>query len=172
MKDFRKQYLSGSLAALKTTTINKRVSTASTFKYTKSILSKTTTQGGRTSTDEFMKPSPRLLTSRSLTFNTFESEKRQQNKMFYLNEFLNDVSNRNSGVVNASGPASARLYTNDELSLICPYTLHQRIVFDRHDADCRCRKQTVPNIHDVEFDYLLKFIPTEQLVIVVVTDSL
>ena len=73
-------------------------------------------------------------------------------------------------IMNNSNP-NRFTFTNEELILMCPVTLHYRIVFDRHDIECRCRKQNVPFIHDVEFDYMLKLVPVDQLIIVVIMDS-
>ena len=106
-----------------------------------------------------------------------------QNRLVNLNEFLNVLTSRslaNSGtnLVGGSAPpnisnsnANRFTFTNEELTLMCPVVLHHRIVFDRHDIECRCRKQNVPFIHDVEFDYMLKLVPVEQLIIVVIIDS-
>ena len=92
-----------------------------------------------------------------------------QNRLTNLNEFLKVLTSRSNG---ASNSATNRFgFTNDELTLMCPVSLHQRIIFDKHDVECRCRKQTVPFIHDVEFDFLMKLVPSDQTIIVVIVDS-
>ncbi|RNA29347.1 hypothetical protein BpHYR1_032044 [Brachionus plicatilis] len=66
---------------------------------------------------------------------------------------------------------SNRLYTNDDLNLLCPVSLHQKLAFDKYDVDCRCKKQIVPIVNDVEFDHFLRLVPIEQIVVIAVIDS-
>ena len=63
-------------------------------------------------------------------------------------------------------------YTNEKLSMCCPALLHNRLAFNnKTGTECRCRKQTIPLINDVEFDALLKLLPREQLAVIVIIDS-
>lgn len=66
---------------------------------------------------------------------------------------------------------SSRFFSNDDLNLMCPVSLHQKLAFERFDIDCKCRKQNVPLISDVEFDYFLRLVPLDQIIVVVITDS-
>lgn len=61
-------------------------------------------------------------------------------------------------------------YSNEKLTMCCPVALHQRLVFNKTDMDCKCRKQVVPLINDVEYDMFLRVVPESQLVVIVVTD--
>ena len=105
------------------------------------------------------------------------------NRSVNLNDFLNVMSTRSAGAKMVGGGSAPPMtltnnsssnrfgFTNEELTLMCPVTLHHRIAFERHDIECRCRKQNVPYIHDVEFDYMLKLVPVNQMIIVVIVDS-
>jgi len=62
-------------------------------------------------------------------------------------------------------------YTNEHLSMCCPVLLHNRLAFNKNEIDCKCRKQKMPQINDVEYDTLLKLLPPDQLAVIVITDS-
>jgi hypothetical protein len=59
----------------------------------------------------------------------------------------------------------------DDLDILCPVSLHQKLAFDRYDTECKCKKFAVPLINDVEYDYLIRLLPAEQLSVVVAIDS-
>jgi hypothetical protein len=61
-------------------------------------------------------------------------------------------------------------FSND-LNLLCPVSVHNKLVHGKLDVECKCRRQTVPFLNDVEFDFLIKLLPVEQLAVVVVVDS-
>jgi hypothetical protein len=83
-----------------------------------------------------------------------------------------------NNLVNAKGDelASARsnasyLLVNEDLNLMCPVSLHQRLANDKFDVECKCRRTNVPFINDLEFDYFIRLLPVEQLIVIVVIDS-
>ena len=78
----------------------------------------------------------------------------------------NEIAEKDIGKIN-----STRIYTNEELMNLCPVWLHQRMAFNRHDMDCRCKKQFPPFIYDLEYDTSLRVLPTEQLAVITVIDS-
>lgn len=59
----------------------------------------------------------------------------------------------------------------DELNILCPISLHHKLALQRFDTECKCKKFAVPMIGDVEFDYLIRLLPSDQLAVVVVIDS-
>ena len=52
----------------------------------------------------------------------------------------------------------------------CPITLRYKILFDRK-IDCKCKRNVVPVIHDVEFDKFLQNTPPNQLIVIAVINS-
>jgi hypothetical protein len=52
----------------------------------------------------------------------------------------------------------------------CPITLRYKILFDRK-IDCKCKRNVVPVIHDVEFDKFLQKTPPNQLIVIAVINS-
>lgn len=85
-----------------------------------------------------------------------------------------------SGGLAAAGAAAAatnvsprRPYlSNEDLNLMCPVSLHEKLANNRYDIpECRCRKLHPPQLRDLEFDYFIRLLPTEQLAIVLVIDS-
>ena len=62
--------------------------------------------------------------------------------------------------------------SNDDLNLMCPVSLHEKLAKSRYDVpECRCRKLAPPLVRDIEFDYFIRLLPSEQQAIVVVIDS-
>ena len=59
----------------------------------------------------------------------------------------------------------------DEWNILCPVSLHQKLALSRFDTECKCKKFSVPVISDVEYDYLIRLLPVNQLVVVVIIDS-
>ena len=96
----------------------------------------------------------------------------RQRTMPHLNHSKNffnspsEILNESSIIFEAKGTM-----TNERLSMMCPVSLHYRLAFDKTDMDCKCRRQTVPFINDVEYDVLLKRLPGDQLAVIAVTDS-
>ena len=96
----------------------------------------------------------------------------RQRTMPHLNHsksFFNspsEILNENSIIFEVKGGM-----TNERLSQLCPVSLHYRLAFDKTDMDCKCRRQTVPFINDVEYDALLKRLPSDQMAVIAVTDS-
>ena len=86
----------------------------------------------------------------------------QHHHLFMLN---NSNSNNNNG---AGVQASS---INDNLNLLCPVSLHKMIAFGRFDHDCKCKNQFVPCVTDLAFDMLIRLMPVEQLLAVVVIDT-
>lgn len=74
---------------------------------------------------------------------------------------------------NKSGHCKSSIrYSNEKLSMCCPVLLHSRLAFERDMAfECKCRKQSVPLLNDVEYDTILRIIPPEQFAIIVVVDQ-
>ena len=59
----------------------------------------------------------------------------------------------------------------DQLNLQCPVSLHQKMAFSNFGIDCKCKKYLVPLVYDVEYDYFLKMLPPDQVIVVVIIDS-
>ena len=62
--------------------------------------------------------------------------------------------------------------------MCCPVLLHNRLAFNNKTgafgtdtvsvcSECRCRKQIIPMLNDVEYDQMLRLIPSEQMCVVV-----
>ncbi len=67
----------------------------------------------------------------------------------------------------------SRSFVNSELTSSeeqCPLTLRYKILFDRK-VDCKCKRNIVPVISDVEFDKFLRVTPQEQLIVIAVMNS-
>lgn len=66
--------------------------------------------------------------------------------------------------------------SNEYLNMLCPVSLHEKLAFKKHRIDeCRCRRLShikPPTIRDVEFDYFVKLLPPEQLIVVAIEDSM
>lgn len=79
--------------------------------------------------------------------------------------------NPSGGLFNNLSPRRP-YFSNEDLNLMCPVSLHDKLAYNRYEvAECRCRKLTMPIVRDLEFDYFIRLLPTEQLVVVVVIDS-
>lgn len=79
--------------------------------------------------------------------------------------------NLHSDSSNNFSSKSNRFFTNDDLNMLCPVSLHQKLAMEKYDVNCRCKKQIVPIITDVEFDYFLRLVPLEQIIVIAVIDS-
>lgn len=67
----------------------------------------------------------------------------------------------------------SRTYTNNELTNAdeqCPITLRYKILFDRK-IDCKCKKNVVSILSDVELDRFLRSSPPEQLIVITIINS-
>ena len=67
----------------------------------------------------------------------------------------------------------SRSYAQIELTKAeeqCPVTLRYKMLFDRK-VDCKCKRNVVPIIHDVEFDKFLRITPSDQLIVIAVINS-
>ena len=52
----------------------------------------------------------------------------------------------------------------------CPITLRYKMLFDRK-IECKCKRNVVPVIHDVEFEKFLQKTPPDQLIVIAVINS-
>jgi hypothetical protein len=109
------------------------------------------------------KTSPRLLT-RSTAQSSFIKHKLNPISISDLNELFTSRSYDDN-------KSTSRVMTNNDLNLLCPVSLHLKMAFEKYDHDCRCKKQIVPLIYDIEFDYILRMIPLNQLAVIVIMDS-
>jgi hypothetical protein len=98
------------------------------------------------------------MKSTQLSLPPLETGKRSINDLNYL-------------ITSRSHDVDPSIRTNDDLNLLCPVNLHFKMAFEKFDHDCRCKKQTVPCLFDLEFDYLMKMLPSDQLAVVVIIDS-
>ncbi len=53
---------------------------------------------------------------------------------------------------------------------MCPIALRIKILLDRR-AECKCKKNIVPVISDIELDRFLKITPPDQLILIAIIDS-
>ena len=111
----------------------------------------------------YNKTSPRLLT-RSTAHLSFNQHKINALSISDLNELFTSRSYDGN-------KSTSRMMTNNDLNLLCPVSLHLKMAFEKYDHDCRCKKQIVPMIYDLEFDYLMRMLPTQQLAVIVIMDS-
>jgi hypothetical protein len=83
-------------------------------------------------------------------------------------------NNESTGGINVSGGGDVTGRSNrfiDEFDVLCPVSLHHKLAFGKFDTDCKCKKFIVPMVNDVEYDYLIRLLPAEQLAVVVIIDS-
>jgi hypothetical protein len=52
----------------------------------------------------------------------------------------------------------------------CPISLRHRILFDRK-VECKCKRNSIPLLCDIEFDKFVKIMPPDQLLVVAVIRS-
>lgn len=121
------------------------------------------------------KPAPLCINS-----NKMPSFFRQYTMPNFANKSTHNIMNHNEVYHHSSSYALGEItknakdtpyFTNEKLSLCCPNVLHMKLAFGQSDSECKCRKQIVPLIHDIEYDILLNIIPSEQLVVIAVIDS-
>lgn len=78
-------------------------------------------------------------------------------------------------VMNSMGLSPRRMaayFSNEDLNLMCPVSLHEKLAKNLYDVpECRCRKLHPPIVRDIEFDYFVRLLPQEQLAAVIVIDS-
>lgn len=85
------------------------------------------------------------------------------------NKSLGAGAGDQSLLVSARSVNAASMY--DDLNLMCPITVHQRMANENYEFECKCKKMNVPFISDLEFDYFIRLMPVEQLICIVVIDS-
>ena len=86
------------------------------------------------------------------------------------NRFKTKFNYHSDNLSNFTGKSN-RLFTNDDLNMLCPVSLHQKLIFDKYDVDCKCKKQIVPLISDIEFDYFLRLVPSEQMIVIAIVNT-
>jgi hypothetical protein len=106
------------------------------------------------------------------TFNTSKSFIENSNDNL-IDKNNSNYSKINNGIQNVTNDSKIPVMSNQKLSFLCPVIFHNKLVFSKleNNTECRCRKQIIPFINDVEYDALLKILPPEQLVVVLITDS-
>lgn len=85
-------------------------------------------------------------------------------------------SDLSSSLVYANLSSSGEVAANNnlldtDLCLQCPLSLHAKLSVDKLEPLCKCKKTAVPVLRDLELDYLLDFLPSEQLLVLAIIDS-
>jgi len=104
--------------------------------------------------------------------NCYDVSKPKRHQLFRNSSELLTKSSSHFDLKNNTDKAvNSHYYSNEKLSMCCPALLHNRLAFNKNEVDCKCRRQTIPLINDVEYDTLLSLLPREQLVVIVIIDS-
>lgn len=101
------------------------------------------------------------------------------NKRSHNTRAVNTAAPREKPTINAllSGPFNEQsIYfktprgDNGPTDGPCPISVRHRILFDRK-IECKCKRNSVPLICDIEFDRFIKIMPPDQLLVVAIIKS-
>jgi hypothetical protein len=113
-----------------------------------------------------------LLSKKLAPLSTTRQLSQNKTELTLIKPINREVSMRNSNLLLKQNTLLPNKFSfSNDLNLLCPVSLHNKLVHGKLDVECKCRRQTVPFLNDVEFDSLMKLLPVEQLAVVVVVDS-
>ena len=153
----------------------------------------TTAISSSTDTSPLLEISNSKLTNSSIVNNTFDHKiGRSVTQIFskyktsrFLNASNSDclLVDNNKNFVVSNEEISSYFYANlnesatssnlidTELCLQCPVSLHTKLCMNKLEPLCKCKKTCVPVLKDLELDFFLDFLPTDQLLVLAIIDS-